>query len=396
MANTFLTSAPIAKEALALLENNCVMGSNVHRQYKKEFVKVGDTVSIRRPVKFEEGQGADVSARLQDITEMSTSIVIDQHWNIAFPVSSVDMTLKVEKFGERYLKPAMSKLGNRIDYTLTGLYNNVYGAAGVAGSTPNSFSDLADLGTLMDNMCIPDGDRKLVVNPTARWSLADALKGTFETKGASDFLRKGFLGHIAGLDIMQDQNIRLHTHNTLTGTPLIDTVSGATYTTGDTAIYSTVNIDGISAGDLEAGDIFTIAGVNSVNPQNGQDTGSLQQFTVLADVDQATDMAVTVYPAIRASGAYKTVTAAPADGAAVTFLNSHRANLAFNKNAFALVMVPFEKVGKGVDMSTQEYNGFAITVTLGFDITTFKYICRLDVLFGVKCIYPEYAVRLLG
>ena len=35
--NTLLTPTVIAKEALMLLENNLVMGANVHRRYKKEF-----------------------------------------------------------------------------------------------------------------------------------------------------------------------------------------------------------------------------------------------------------------------------------------------------------------------------------------------------------------------
>ncbi len=47
----------IAKEALMQLDNNLVMGSSVHREYVDEFKKIGDTVTIRKPVKFEVKDG---------------------------------------------------------------------------------------------------------------------------------------------------------------------------------------------------------------------------------------------------------------------------------------------------------------------------------------------------
>jgi hypothetical protein len=40
MANTIITPALIAKEAMLQLENNLVMANNVHREYKQAFVKV--------------------------------------------------------------------------------------------------------------------------------------------------------------------------------------------------------------------------------------------------------------------------------------------------------------------------------------------------------------------
>ena len=53
MANDLLTPTIIAKEALAILRNQLVMGSKVHRAYEDEFNKIGDTVTIRKPVKFQ-------------------------------------------------------------------------------------------------------------------------------------------------------------------------------------------------------------------------------------------------------------------------------------------------------------------------------------------------------
>lgn len=49
MPNTILTPNVIANEALMVLKNNLVMANLVHRDYENEFVKVGDTVTARRP-----------------------------------------------------------------------------------------------------------------------------------------------------------------------------------------------------------------------------------------------------------------------------------------------------------------------------------------------------------
>lgn len=52
MGNTILTPQIIANEALMVLESNLTMANLVHRDYSKEFVKVGDTITVRKPAKF--------------------------------------------------------------------------------------------------------------------------------------------------------------------------------------------------------------------------------------------------------------------------------------------------------------------------------------------------------
>ena len=52
MANDIIKPTVIAKEALMQLKNQLRFGKLVHREYKEEFVKVGETVNIRKPVKF--------------------------------------------------------------------------------------------------------------------------------------------------------------------------------------------------------------------------------------------------------------------------------------------------------------------------------------------------------
>jgi len=409
MANTLITPSIIAKEALMQLENNLVMGNLVHRAYRNEFVKVGSSISIRKPVKFTVGTSADISSSINDVKESTVTFTVDRQRNVSWLFSSSDLTLTIEEYSERYIKPACIALANQVDAALCGLYKDVFNAAGTAGTTPNSYASLGAAAQKLDEFAVPRDNRRLVLNPAANWSMADALKGLHMPNDVRGFVRKGLLGEIADMEIYMDQNIYTHTKGVATGTPLVCQASecggsgSATYVTANvTDSTSTLYTDGWTAGTtgiLKAGDIITIAGVYAVNPVNKQSTGSLQQFVVTADADSGASTgpaALTVSPAIVTSGAYQTVTAAPANNAAITVVGSHAANLAFHKNAFGLVTVPLELPDGAAFKARETYKGLSIRVIKDYNITTDQETIRLDILFGVKCIYPELACRLLG
>lgn len=390
MSNSLLTPSVIAKEALRILMNNMVMGKLVYTEYKNEFVKVGNTVTIRKPVKFTVRSGA--TASVQDVTENSTSIVVNNQAGVDFSFVSTDLTLTIDKYAERYLKPAMNVIANKIDSDLTALYKDVYQNSGTAGTTPSTFASVTGAAKTLDLAACPTDERRLVLDPTAHWSVADGLKGLFLQKNVGDYIEKGYLGSVAGFDTYNDQNIVAHTKGTATGTPLIN---GASQT------GSSLVTDGWTASQtpiLKKGDVFTLAGVHSVNPVSYLSTGNLQQFTVTADAnsDGSGNATLSISPAITTSGAYQTVDASPADNAAITVLSSHTANLAFHQNAFALVTVPLIIPDSAVWSARETFNGLSIRVIKDYDVTNDKEICRLDVLYGVKTIYPELACRLLG
>ena len=211
MANALITPSVIAKEALMQLENNLVLANNVHREYKKEFVKVGDTVSIRKPVKFSVTDGA--TASIQDVTESSTPFVINKRKHVAWSFTTQDLTLTIEEYSDRYIQPAMISLANQVDSDLAALYKNVWNAVGTAGTTPSTFAGVAAAAKRLDKMAVPQDMRKLVLDPEAHWSLADGLKGVYNQKRVEDFIGKGYLGSIAAFDIFMDQNITTHTRS---------------------------------------------------------------------------------------------------------------------------------------------------------------------------------------
>ena len=408
MANTLITPSIIAKEALFHLENNIIMGQKVHRQYRKEFVKIGDSLTIRKPVKFTVTDGATRSN--QDVIEETTSIVINKRKHVSWNFSSQDLTLTIEEYAERYIKPAMIQLSNQIDSDLAfeGA-QEFFNFTGTPGTTPSAFSDLADAGQKMDEEPVPDdGMRCLVLNPAARWALANGMGGTgsggiFNAEIVHGMVRRGRLGEIANFDIYGDQNISNHTVGTHSGTPLVNDAAFA----NDTDLVAFDGMIGTVANALRKGDVITIAGVNSVNDVSKADTGVLQQFVVVADVNTTAGAGTAqVFPDLNdgstaATAGFQTVSALPADNAAITIVTGaadavHPQNLAFHQNALALVTVPLELPDSAVFKARADWRGYSIRVIKDYDIDNDEEIIRLDTLYGVKAIYPELGVRVTG
>lgn len=392
MANTFVTPSIIAKEAAFQVVNNMVMGKLVNREFRNEFVKVGSSISYRKPVKFVVNDGADITSQIQDVTETTDTISIDQRKNVAFKIPTQDLTLTIEQISERYIKPAAIRLANNIDASGLARYVDVYNASGTAGTTPATFGAIGGVGQKMSEFAVPNMGRKLVVDPAAEYALPDGLKGILQPTIVSDIIKEAAVGRVAKFDIFGDQNVKAHTKGVATGTPL---VNGASQTGASLATDGWTNS---TTGILRQGDIFTIAGVNAVNPISYEDTGALQQFVVTADANSGATTGpatLSISPSISVTGSAKTVTALPADNAAITVVASHKANLGFHKNAFSLVTVPLD-IAEDATGSRVEYEGVSMRYKKGYDIRTDEQIYRLDILYGWKTTYPELACRLLG
>lgn len=411
MPNTILNPAVIAKEALMQLKNALTFGKLAHRQYKKEFAKVGDTVTIRKPVKFVTADGATRSN--QDVEEGSTSIKIDQRKHVSWNFNTQDLTLTIDEYSERYVKPAMITLAQTVDAIGASLYRKVWNQVGTPGTTPANYAAAGEVAQRMTEMAVPRQDRKGVMTPEAFHKIAGTLTTLNMPKQAADAWASGEIGNLAGFNTFESVNLKNHLVGTKAGTPL---VNGA----GQVSLYAAVKNTGTqtlamkgftasSNGVLREGDVFTIGGVFAVNPVPGEgNTGKtvmpyLQQFVVrqaTVNSDGTGNASVTISPAIIVSGPYQTVSAAPADSAPITIVGTANTanpmNLFFHKNAFALVTIPLE-MPDGVAWKAQEnHEGLSVRLLKDYDINNDVEIVRADILFGWEAIYPDLACRLVG
>lgn len=404
MSNTILTPSVIAKEALMAFKNKLGFTKGINRQYSDEFAKkgakIGSSVTIRKPWRPTVSSGAALS--VQDVKEESTSLTLSNQKHVDFTFSSVELTLSVDMFRERYLEPAMIALANQVD--LDGLQlaaQNVYNAVGTPGTTPNTALLYLQAQQKLNEMACPQDDkRSIYINPAAQAVIVDTLKGLFQSsEKIAEQYESGVMGIGLGAKWSMAQNIYRSTVGAQGGTPLVDGASQ----TGTSLV--TKGWSNSVTGVLKKGDVFTIAGVYAVNPVTKQSTGALQQFLVTADANSGASTGpatLSISPAITISGTLQTVTASPADGAAITVVGASGAgavnNILCHEMAFTLGTADLE-MPNGVDFSsvaTDAESGLSLRIVRAYDISNDLFPCRIDILYGLAALRPEWACRILG
>ncbi len=412
MVQNFVTPSIIAKNALAHLENQLVMASSIASDHSDEFVAVDDTIDVRRPVRFlGQSNNLDITGVREDIKEGKVPLKLDQTETIPFEIAPLDMTLRVEddKFQERYIQPAVTRLKDRIESAVGAEYSKIWNFTGTPGTLPATFKSLGAGGAIMTNAAVPMGDRKAFHNPDTALELADGLKGVFVQGKAKTALEEVAMGRYAGFNNFESVHVPTHTPGVGTGTPLVNgAAQNVTYEESKDTNSQPLITDGWDnsiTGIVRKGDVFNIANVFAVNPISKQSTGRLQDFVVNADQDSGATTGpatLNISPAIITTGAYQTVTAAPADNAGITLKTGATGpfpqSILMHKNAMTLVTRPLAipADGRGLRTKTISGNRVSIAVTEWGDGNTLTHNFRLDILFKVHAIYPDLAVRLTG
>jgi hypothetical protein len=403
VANSILTIDMITRKALEILENNLVITRNVNRQYDDSFAvsgaKIGSTLRIRLPDRALVTDGA--ALQVQDDAEQSTTLTVASQKHIGVNFTTAELTLQLDDFAERVLKPRISQLASSIDADVANAYKTIFNTVGTPGTSPATALVLLQAQQKLNESAAGMAPRYATVNPAANAGLVNGLSGFFNpTTTISQQFKNGMMGTgVLGFDeINMSQSVKVHTTGSRAGTIL---VNGAVSTQGQ----STISIDGLTGATdtVTAGDVFTIAGVFAVNPQTRESTGSLQQFVVTAAQTGAgnalANMAIS--PAIYTStNALATVDSFPADNAAVTFVGTastaYPQNLIYHKDAITFATADLV-LPTGVDMAARAvHNGISLRIIRDYDINNDRMPCRIDVLYGFSTIRPPMACRLWG
>lgn len=401
MANTFLTPQEITYEALMILRNNCKAAVNMYDGYSKEFgragKKIGDTLNVRKPARYIGGDGPGYSP--EAMTEAQVAISINQYSHVHFEFESRDLALSLDDFSRRHIKPASIALGNKIDFrALQFAMQNTANCVGTPGTTPSTNLTYLQAGQKLDEMGAPtDDERYLFINAAMRVSIANANLTNFNPQAdISKIWKSGRFSDALGFSWFQDQNVNSYTIGAYAGTPVVNGAnqSGSSLiTNGWTASTSVLN----------QGDVFTIAGVNAVNPQNRNSNRALQQFVVTQSVtaDGSGNKTISISPSIIGPGSqFQNVDSLPANSASITVLGSASTQttqgLAWHRTAFALVSCALE-VPKNVDMgyeATDPDTGVSVRFTRAWDPIQDRWVNRLDTIYGFGTLYPELACRI--
>ena len=418
MANNLLTISMITNEALRVLQNQLVFTRAVSRQYDDKFAiegaKIGTTINLRKPPRYVGRTGP--ALQIESSVETYVPLTLGTQFGVDMAFTTQDLTMNISDFSDRFIKPAVAAIANKIDYDGLQQFLNVYNLVGTPGQLTDGATTQAEATAAilaararLNQMAAPvDEERHFVVDPTVEVGIVSGLTNLFNPAGTiSRIFQKGALGDSTlGFNFAMDQNVGNFTSGSfVVGTDTLAVASQAGGSVQDNAQTSFTLSATVSNGKtLTAGTVFTIPGVYAVNPQNRQSTGSLANFVITSAVTgTGSSQNISVFPTPVFSGQFQNVTsttgAIPSGNASVISGSNgsvYPNAIAFHKDAFALgtadLILP-----QGVDMAGRSSaDGLSIRLVRQYDINSDQLPCRLDVLYGWSTIYPELACRVTG
>jgi len=397
MANTLLSPTMITDEALMILHQKCNFLGNIHRgyddRYAKSGAKIGNTLAIRLPNEFTSTTGASLST--QAVAEASVDLSLDTQRHVDFSFSSDELSLTIDDFSDRYIKPAMSVLASHIEEdvmnnVLPGIPQVIDGT-GAAMTIANALA----AGVKLDNNLAPkDGKRTAVVSPQAQADLVTAAQGLFQDSTLiAEQYKEGMMGRGFGFDFFSNSILPAATSGTSTS------LSG--YLINDAATLNGASIT-VDAGSVSfiVGDVITIQGVNACHPETKSDLGYLKEFAVTAAVATAA-AAIAITPSIVVSGAKQNVVAALVNNATIgkaagNALTSLKPSVFFHEQAFAFGTADLV-MPDGVDFSARRVmDGVSMRVIRDYTINDDSFPCRIDVIYGSTILRNSQAVRVFN
>ena len=395
MANALLTPTAVTRKIQQVLHGKLVLAKKVNRNYDNSFAnsggKIGSTLKIRLPNKYVIRTGKTLNA--QDTSETSETLTVATQVGVDMTFSSAELTMEMDDFAERIIEPAAAIVATNIENAIAARYADIPNLVGTAGTTPASMLTILQAGARMDDNLVPrDGKRCVALSPIAMATMVDAYKGLFQKSGSiANQYENGMIEDMAsGFKWGMCPVINPHVNSAGVVTSI--TLDTDTVASGDTTINVTTTTTAYSAGT-----IFTMAGVYAVNPETKAAYSHLKQFVVTS----ATATVITFDPPIYSTGANQNVSALPATTAAITVVGaasgSYPQNIAFHKDWLALATADLEDVSRfGAWGAREVYDGISIRLARQYDINNDNIPCRLDVLYGVKQLRGDLAVRITG
>ena len=374
----------------------------------QEAVNARDKFWIPAPMIGASYDGFDQTANFDGLTQLNVPASVGYHKSVPKVLSSKNLrnTYAMDQFG----KAAKQKLASDVNAALfntAALYGSVVSKR---TGNPTGYDDVADLDTRMTRVGVPLDGRKAFYSPSAMNAMAGNLASRSEdTARSRNAYEQALIRHdVAGFEVFKnDQEIRLAAAaggaTTVNGanqrTVPAATITSAGLEENKDNRYTDLVVTSANYAGIKIGDAFTIDGVNELHLISKQNTGQLKTFRV---VDKPAANTIRIWPAIidAAEGTigskeYANVSATPASGAALTWLNTATAALNPFFRMESLILIPGSFTVDADDgwqvMRATTDVGIGITYTRQGNINDLSCKARWDIDFGTALLNPEMA-----
>ncbi len=383
MANTLGVYNPIfyANEALINLEKALGIAGRVHMGFDEERRTFGrgDTINIRRPSTFTVNNAPSTA---QDLETETVAMTLDQWKEVKFKLPDNEHAYTGDRIINEHIRPAAYALADNIDLALAALYKDIPWVLNSGASTLAVADVTGARRTLFDNAVpMTEGMLHGMVSGKGESELL-SLEAFSQFQGAGargvETQLRGNIGTRYGIEHFANQNTQTHTPGTASTGTLA--VNGATAKDA-----TTINLDaGTLTGTVVPGDSFVIAG----NSQRYAVTN-----TVTASGNALTG--VTFTPALAAAAADNAVVTLDTEGTKTEQYVYH------HRNAFALAFARLpdfaqweNSLGAQVASVQDPVTGLAVRARIYYVGDSSEMHVALDVLYGVKTLDPNMAMRL--
>jgi hypothetical protein len=372
MANNLEVAIPkILAMGMMALRENTIMPRLVNTDYQGQAAQKGSTVDVVIPsaVPANPVSPGMTTPAGTAVEPTKVPIPLNNWYEAGFEMTDRDLAEVEAGILPMQISEAVKSLANEVDRSILALYKKVYGVAGVAGTTPfaTSTAEAQEARLVLNRQLCPVQDRRMVLDVEADAN-ATGLPAfqSADRAGDTSTIREGVIGRKLGFDWYMSQNVLTHTKGNATGLQVND----AAHVAGS----KTVAVD-TGTGIPAVGDVFTVA-------------GHTQTYVVTGSTGSPNATSIQFEPAAKVSFP---------DDAAITFINNHVANLAFNRFAFALASRPLldvDPLGNRIMSMSDPVS----MLTMRLEISRLYKQTRwsFDILWGVGCPRPELAVRVLG
>ena len=354
MGNTLLTPQIIANEALMVLESNLTMANLVHRDYSKEFVHVGDTITVRKPAKFV-AKNFIGETEEQEISEGSVPVKMDRYRDVTISVTSKEMTLNIKDFSEQVVQPALTSIAQAVDTDLLTVGIEKAGSKVAVSNTP-TIVDIANVAKALDNKKAPRDNLRnlmLAVDTLYKYNTLDNF-AKVSYKGDSEALKEAEIGKVYTMNTFMSQNAPQNNSATA-GTA---TAYKVTCTKGATQF--TVSGGTAATGTIKKGDKLIVNGY---------------LFECTEDLILASG-----------AGTLKVTEKIPftiTEATDVVIINKAH-SLGFHRNGLALVTRQLELPQGAAKSAVASANGLAVRVVFDYDSKTKTDKISFDIIYGIK------------
>jgi hypothetical protein len=372
--------------------------------------RTGDIMWLPQPYIMTTYAGNDATSNFKDVTQLSVPAVINTQRHAPWVMTARE--LRDGQQETRLSKAAYQRLSADMNVdvmTVASLFGTLVNKRNVAAT---GFDDIQLADALFTEQGIPREDRKFLASPRDYNNMAADLAKvkTSSAAAALTAYEKAIVPDIAGFDLYKmDYAYRLTAAAgvtvTLNGANQFYTPAAATLTAGRGSLnvdnrFQTITIS-VASGTVKVGDAFTIAGVNACHHITKQDTGQLKTFRITAILTgaggsgtvQITPPIISNGGATNAEAMYQNVTATPANGAAITFLNTVTAsvNPFWQGDAVQILpgrLAPAPDSGLAVMRGATD-QGFELVMTRQGGINDLSTKYRVDALWGTVAAQPE-------